>query len=146
MARDTCQNYCTCTRAKSTILTGDNTRLRISPLHYSCMYMPPHIKLYSRYCHAKIGPGEKSGPLLVTKNGPTPDHFWLPKLVRVAKSGPGNRVPQLPSDVCVGPISISSRAVIAEMYKRTFSYMHIFSYMHGKYARTCTADNTCRFQ
>ena len=37
-------------------------------------------------CHAKIGPG---GPLFAAKIGPTPDHFWLPNLVRVAKSGPG---------------------------------------------------------
>ena len=38
-------------------------------------------------CHAKIGPGKKwSGR---TTFGPTPDHFWLPNLVRVAKSGPG---------------------------------------------------------
>ena len=35
---------------------------------------------------AKIGPG---GPLFAAKIGPTPDYFWLPKVVRVAKSGPG---------------------------------------------------------
>ena len=35
---------------------------------------------------AKSGPG---GPLFAAKIGPTPDHFWLPNLVRVAKSGPG---------------------------------------------------------
>ena len=35
---------------------------------------------------AKSGPG---GPLLAAKIGPTPDHFWLPKMVRAAKSGPG---------------------------------------------------------
>ena len=35
---------------------------------------------------AKSGPG---GPLLAPKIGPTPDYFWLPNLVRVAKSGPG---------------------------------------------------------
>ena len=35
---------------------------------------------------AKIGPG---GPLFAAKIGPTPDHFWLPKVVRIAKSGPG---------------------------------------------------------
>ena len=29
------------------------------------------------------------GPLFAAKIGPTPDHFWLPNLVRVAKSGPG---------------------------------------------------------
>ena len=42
-------------------------------------------------CHAKIGPGENcpGGPLLAAKIDPTPDHFWLPKMVRVAKSGPG---------------------------------------------------------
>ena len=35
---------------------------------------------------AKIGPG---GPLFAAETGPTPDHFWLLKLVRVAKRGPG---------------------------------------------------------
>ena len=35
---------------------------------------------------AKSGPG---GPLFAAKIAPTPDHFWLPNLVRVVKSGPG---------------------------------------------------------
>ena len=35
---------------------------------------------------AKSGP---SGPLFAAKIGPAPDHFWLPNLVRVTKSGPG---------------------------------------------------------
>ena len=30
----------------------------------------------------KSGPG---GPLLAAKIGPTPDHFWLPKMVRLPK-------------------------------------------------------------
>ena len=34
-------------------------------------------------------PMTPGGPLFAAKIGPTPDHFWLPNLVRVAKSGPG---------------------------------------------------------
>ena len=33
--------------------------------------------------HAKIGPGK---PLFAAKFVPTPNHVWLPKVVRVAKS------------------------------------------------------------
>ena len=49
---------------------------------------------------AKSGPG---GPLYAAKIGPTPDQFWLPKMVQVAKSGPGISACRKPFLACVGP-------------------------------------------
>ena len=48
-----------------------------------CMkYVPKVLKLV----RARSGPG---GPLFAVKIGLIPNHFWLPNLVWVAKSGPG---------------------------------------------------------
>ena len=77
---------------------------------------------------AKSGPG---GPLFAAKIGLTPDHFWLPKMVRVAKSGPGISACRKPFlafriDVCIGPISISIYAAAVIAYKRTYMYSYIY--------------------
>ena len=55
----------------------------LNPTSPHCTHPSPVTRKLVR---AKIGPG---GPLFAAKIGPTPDYFWLPKVVRVAKSGPG---------------------------------------------------------
>ena len=82
---------------------------------------------------AKSGPG---GPLLAAKIGPTPDHFkWsgLPKVVRVYQRAESH---SLPSDVCVGPISICSRISV-------YILIPVYAW---QICASMSADNTCRFQ
>ena len=68
-----------------------NSLVLFYPHHFQSFWWsaPPYTlagECHAKFGRAKIGPG---GPLLTAKFGPTPDNFWLPKEVRVAKSGPG---------------------------------------------------------
>ena len=77
--------------------------------------------------HAKIGLG---GPLLAAKIGPTPDHFWLPKMVQVAKSGPG-------ISTSIKPFLAFRSLCRTHFYKRTYSYMYMHACMANMRVHTC---------
>ena len=87
--------YCRLDESVDDMIQCDNASCPIIWFHLACLEIEkiPKGKWYCPECRpvtrklvrAKSGPG---GPLLAAKIGPTPDHFWEPKMVRVAKSGP----------------------------------------------------------
>ena len=73
----------TCTHAHTYMYAQHTCIFHSRSLNHNPLTTGPVTRKLVR---AKSGPGR---PLLAAKIGPTPDHFWLPKMVRVAKSGPG---------------------------------------------------------